>query len=332
MPASCLVKMNNIAKKPTNYINAVCKSKEQKLLGAERLNRMAEASSLEEAFAILRENNFFGGEISCSASEFTSLIANEQKRLNQFLLEYAPNDECKIFCLSSLDFYNAEVLVKCEFNKLDHSKFIGLEGLYTLQQLKDELLKGNGNFPKELVGAVNESKNALENGFGGMTVGGIFSKALYAYLLRVIHTDYLKQIIKKEIDLLNLSIALRCEDAQTANSLYISGSLSMECFSALIKRDESAVNSLIAPYLRDLAIKCIRLCKEGKPLIELERKLSSIGADRMIAERYTELSGSNPFILYYYRRKNEIICARMVLTGKQNGLDPEQIKRRMVSV
>ena len=118
-----------------------------------------------------------------------------------------------------------------------------------------------------------------------------------------------------------------------ANQFFMAGgNLSKQCFLAVFNRDESAVSGLIAPYLKDLALECIKSVNDNKPLVLLEQRLASIGADRMIANRYTELSNTNPFILYYYRRKNEIICARMILTGKQNNLDSEQIKRRMVSV
>ena len=50
----------------------------------------------------------------------------------------------------------------------------------------------------------------------------------------------------------------------------------------------------------------------------------------MIANRYLENMGTNPFVLYYLKRKNEIACARTILTGKANGLDSEQIKRRII--
>ena len=96
LPVNCLVKMNN-NKKNTNYITAVCKSNENKLLGAERLRRMAEANSLQESFAILRENTYFGGEGDYSYNDFALLLKNEEKRLNDFVKEYLPDEECKCF-------------------------------------------------------------------------------------------------------------------------------------------------------------------------------------------------------------------------------------------
>ena len=331
LPVNCLVKMNN-NKKNTNYITAVCKSNENKLLGAERLRRMAEASSLQESFAILRENTYFGGEGDYSYNDFALLLKNEEKRLNDFVKEYLPDEECKCFCLYPDDFYNAEVLVKCEHLKLSPEKFLGQEGAFSVEQL-EELLKGQGKFPLELKRAVVDAKKALENGFGGMSVGKIFSKALYACLLRSVKSKYLKQLIKQEIDILNLSIALRCDSYDFAKDFFISGTtLSTECLKAVCEKNESAVKALIPQHLSDIALESIRVAKDGKAFVSLEKKAGSLKVERMLEKRYEEIEGNNPFILYYCLRKNEIACVRTVLTGKQNGLDGDLIKLRMVTV
>jgi vacuolar-type H+-ATPase subunit C/Vma6 len=52
----------------------------------------------------------------------------------------------------------------------------------------------------------------------------------------------------------------------------------------------------------------------------------------MIDGRYTENGGTYPFMLYYFKRKNEIACVRTVLTGKANGLLSDEIKRRLITV
>jgi len=319
--------------KTVEYVNAVCKSNEQKLLGAERLRRMAESSSLEECFAILRENTFFGGEGEYLASDFAKLLQNEELRLINFIKEYAPNRECELFCLSHYDFYNAEVLVKCEFNKIPCDKFIGAEGIYSVEQLKNQLLQGKGDFCKELVGAVNDSRKALSEGFGGMSVGTIFKKAYFKALLKNVKTAYIKEIIKDRIDALNVLSCLRSENFDMAKGFFIEGgNLSKQCYKAISERNESAVKALIPPHLREITLRAMAVADRGEALIEFERNADSLGAQRMIDNRYFELDGTNPFILYYYRRKNEIQCARTVLTGKQNSLDAELIKLRMITV
>lgn len=324
--------MNNI-KKNTNFINAVCKSNEQKLLGAERLRRMAEANNLFESFAILRENTYFGGEGDYSCENFALLLKNEEKRLCEFVKEYAPDSESKYFCLYPNDFYNAEVLVKCEFTHLNPEKFLGEEGVFSVQELKEELLLGKGNFPKDLKNAVTLSREALGNGLGGMSVGAIFTKALYKTLLGCVKSKYLKDMVKTEIDLINISVALRSENYDFAKDFFVDGStLTTDCLKALCLKDEKAVNALIPAHLKQITMQSLSLAKQGKALVALENYLGSASAKRMLDNRYLELEGNNPFILYYCLRKNEIVCVRTVLTGKQNGLDGELIKLRMVTV
>lgn len=324
--------MNNV-KKNTNYITAVCKSYENKLLGADRLRRMAEAKSLEDSFAILRENTFFGGEADYSCDDFALLLKNEEQRLIDFVKEYAPDKECECFCLYPYDFYNAEVLVKCEFLKLDADKFIGHEGAFSIESLKTELLSGKGKFPSELKKATLDAKNALTNGCGGMVIGSIFTKALYKCLLNSVKSKYLRQIVEKEIDMKNVSIALRCESYDFAKEFFIEKTtLSTDCLKAVCKRDESAVNQLIPDYLKEITLESLRAASKGYALVSLENEISGFRLKRMLEKRYEEIEGNNPFILYYCLRENEIACVRMILTGKKNGLDDDSIKLRIVTV
>ena len=91
------------------------------------------------------------------------------------------------------------------------------------------------------------------------------------------------------------------------------------------------INLFEGHWIKDLALLGVDAVANGKPIVDLERQLSSLEAQRMIDGRYVEQSGTYPFMLYYFKRKNEIACVRTILTGKANGLDGEQIKRRLIT-
>ncbi len=324
----------NKKRKDVIFITGVCKSSETKLLGKERLNRMAEAKSLADAFSCVKETPFGGGEF-CEAEDFESLIAKEQILLCDFVREYAPSDEIENFCLAPLDFYNAEVAVKCDFLHLDAQKYFDAQGLYSYRQISEIVSGLNKNVIPELICAVEESKTQLTKGAGGMKTGNIFALKKYEYLLRITKNDYLSDIVKRQIDALNISVALRCDDYESAKQQIIPvGNIDDKRLNALVSLKKEEIEKAFASNseLKNLALGAVSAKLKGEPFVSLEREYLSYGAQRMIDSRFTEQSGTKPFMLYYFKRKNEIACVRTILTGKANGLEPERIKQRILSV
>lgn len=321
-------------RKTIEFINAVCASRTKKLVSSERLRRMAEAESLQVAFDILRESAF-GGEATYSYRDYEKLIESEENLLCEFVKEYAPSDEIENYCLVPNDFYNAEVMLKSKLSNLDYNNYVQSLGIFSLKQLED-LVEGSNDkvYPKELVKAVQEGKVAFEKGGGGMAIGAIFAREKYAYLKRIVKTGYLKDLLVKKIDCVNLCVALRAGSEELAFAQFIGGgSLTEDQLKALISLDLNKIKAQFENHhLKEVALQSVNAISKGQPLVETERFIASIEAERLIAGRYTEQTGTYPFTLYYFKRKNEIACVRTLLTGKANGLDAEQIKRRLVTV
>ena len=318
--------------KSIDYINSICKYREQKLLGRERIMRMAEAENLQNAFDILCESDFGGDKLSLNFNDYERLILAEELLLCDFVKEFAPTKEIEKYCLHSYDFYNAEVIVKGEFIGQDYSSFLTVEGLFSINQLTTAIKEDNlSALPEELARAIINSKQALNDGKGGMVVGTIFLKEKTKYLDWILNSSYLREIFTAECMLINIAICLRAKRVEIASEQILPCTkISDAQIKALCEANEE-VKKLFERYpFKEVVLKAVACIKAGKPLVELENYISSFGASRMIANRYLENMGTNPFVLYYLKRKNEIACARTILTGKANGLDSEQIKRRII--
>ncbi len=322
-------------RKNIEFINATCASRTVKLIGSERMRRMLESESLQSAFEILRESSF-GGDVTFSYQEYEKVIEREEELLCEFVKEYAPSDELEYFCLIEKDFYNLEVMLKCNALKLDSQRYTQTAGVFSIEQLTC-ILKGEKTdvkFPKELIFAAVEGAKLLDSGEGGMALGALFTRKKYAFLKRTVKTDYLKKFLNKKIDGVNLCTLLRSDNAELAKSQIIEGgSLTDKHIEVLLNRDKDAIATLFAnSWLKDIAISGVKNANRGEPLIEVERFLSSVEIESLNEGRYTQNDGTYPFSLYYFKRKNEIACVRTILTGKANGLEAEQIKRRLITV
>ena len=354
--ARFLTKMNDKKRKDPIYITATCKAREKGMVGEERLKRMVESQSLADALGVLRESAFGSGETvegNASGYDYESLIKREQKKFVEFVKEYAPDDGCEQFFLLPYDFYNAEIAVKCDALGLDESKYASTEGEFTLEQIialvKGERAVRGVDFPKELAEAVAEASGKLKRGaLDGAGVNSLFTRKKYECLLRVCGKDYLRAILKKQINATDISVCLRSSDRKTAESMLIGKYLSEKGgktagktsdyltdgqITSLIEKDEAkAAKAFSDSDLKALALSAVNSAKSGEPLSALERETGSFGAKKMLENKYTELNGERPFVLYCFCKRNEIACVRTALTGKANGLDPARIERMLLAM
>lgn len=331
----------NKTKKSITYITAACKAAENSLLGKDRIKRMTEAASEKEALSVLKESAF-GGE---SSGDADALIRSEERRTLDFAREYAPDEACLAFCLLPYDFYNAEAVVKSIYNGYPAEKYVGENGLFTVEELvaaakgeslkKGEVSKESGEdareMPKELINAIGQAQAALENGGNGVVTGTIMKRAEYAAMLRLCKHGYLKEMLVAKLDAINVSVCLRAGNEEVAKSQLISGgSLTSAQIAALCQKDEKAVLAAFSGSpMKEVVLKSLKASTEGKPLVELEKEINGAAAKRMYDGRYTEQSGTMPYTAYVLRRLYEIACVRTILSGKTNGLDGERIAERL---
>lgn len=325
----------NKTKKNVTYITATCKAAENKLLGSDRIRRMADSATEKEAYAVLRETSFGGGIDSIDSED---IIKAEERLLLDFVREYVPDESCLAFCLLPYDFYNAEVVTKCLYTGNDVAKFVGTEGLFTVEELINAASSSVGDvrtdIPRELISAMREARAALVDGKNGVVTGAIFKKAEYACLLDKCKHAYIREMLVDKIDAINVSVCLRSENFSVAAAQTIGGgTLTEKQIEALCLKDEKEVSAAFAnSKMKDVVVSSVRAAKDFKPLVDLEKEINCGAAKRAYDGRYTEQSGTLPFTAYFLRRLYEITCVRIILSGKTNGLDGTLISKRLKSL
>ena len=116
------------------FANARAAALSVRLPGAERLNRMADCSSAEDAVKILQEAGFGEGAAS---SDPETLIAAEERSFAAFVRDAAPDGRVARFLLARWDFANAEAVMRAKYLKRDAKTMAGTEGVYPLALLEE---------------------------------------------------------------------------------------------------------------------------------------------------------------------------------------------------
>lgn len=300
------------------YTNGVIAVKEHALLG-ERVTRLA-ALSREEALRTLTESGFGSG---AAGTDGESLCAAEERSLDGFIREYAPNRGALLYLLAPRDYHNAKALVKARLAGVSAEPMLAPEGLCSVEELTAALGGEPSAADGELLGAVRECLETED--IDGLTVGTVFDRALFARLARGCR-GILRKLLAGRADRTNILTALRARDGEQVLPV-AGGGLKEEALGRVRSGDFSSLKGELSAFARS----AWRAREEGRPFTEAERELAFYEAERFAARKY-DLERSEPFLYYVFRRRAEIENVRIVLVCLGAGVAEGEIRRRLRAV
>ena len=314
------------------FANARAVAEENGLLGIDRLNRMADAASPEEAFKVLSEVNF-GEGVAADASDYERAVEAEERKLALFIREVSPDEKLKIFLLAENDYHNAEAIVRAKYLKIDFSPMLTAEGLYTSEYLKDKIFADDyKSFSPVLAEALLTADNLFVSmKADGKTLSALFRCALYKELAAAAKTDKtLSAIFSAKADAANIAVALRarnifeCEQMRVTGGTLTDSELKFLCDenaeSIKEKFRYSALKAFIDRAAEDLA--------KNRPLSDFEKYADGYALALLKKEKYSD-EGYRPFLRYCYYKRAEIKNVRIIMSCLVNGIDGGFIKERI---
>ena len=312
----------------TLYTNGVIAVKEKSLLG-ERILRLCEMTA-EEAFRTLVEAGFGTGAEAEGAQDSELLCAAEEKALDEFIRAYAPTEKELKYLLSPRDFHNAKALLKAEKLGISAENLLAPEGTVSLTELSKAIEERKfDSLGKNLGGAVKTALEAEE--LTGVEIGAIFDKALFRNQSEISGKfGALKKMVCAKADMTNILTAMRADEQEFAEKLYVGGGkLTAKQLSGIFESDrEKAAHALDGTAYKEFYSLLLSAKSKGLPFTEAEKRLESFEAE-YFAERKYELERREPFLYYVFCRRAEIVNVRIVLVCLNAGLKEQDIRRRL---
>lgn len=312
------------------FSNARAVSQENYLLGKDRLNRMIDCETAEEAYKILLESGFGNGTVG-SCADFENLISAEMQKFRSFLDETCVNGAFKSFLLIKNDYHNAEAFIRSKYLNVRAEDFTVQDGLIEKSVLKGYILSDKyDSLPKSLKTALINIDEAFVSGnASGFFVSSEIKKALYSEYKKICKGD-LKKILEVKADAVNIGAVLRSDNYEQAKKNFVcGGSVSEVTLKKLSEAPEEQLKSLVKDIKSELDIlSAVEDVIMGKPLTELEREADGYALKYFKKFKYSA-DGDYPYMLYCYYKLNEIENVRIIMVGLLNGIDKNEIKRRL---
>ena len=306
------------------YQNAKIKSKEALLLGEERLQRVSDAASLEEATRLLTEAGY-----PAAATPDEMLLAAEREASLLFKSSVAEGYGLELFLIEE-DYHNAKVAAKAHYFGGSKEGYKP-EGLLTHSSLEEALEKGEYRDLPALMAEVfaDLDKAKGKESLYPSDVDASLDKALFTEIKG--RYDSAAKVFRRYFDLAadlkNISVAYRAGRAalsrEKAERMFLPcGTLSAADLLKIREFGEEAAEKVASLTVKGALAKL----KEGT--VAYEKYMDDALLAILKKERYDMFSPA-PIAGFYIGKTREIKNVRLILARIANGVDKETVKARM---
>jgi len=327
----------------TSYAYAVGRIKvlENKLLSRDKIDRMLEAPSAEEAIKVLAENEYGQGQDMANPHDYEKLLSAELEKTYQLINTITPNKAITDLFLLRYDIHNLKVLLKARFLGNEQDQFLAGIGSIPVADLKNAVLNQDyENLPPFLARALTELEEALSLKFDPMKIDLFLDRAYYDWVFTVCNKGrnaFLRQLFIKRVDLTNIETMFRVrkigEGFEFLKKLLIPhGSFDFSFFSAAMDQtpEEFLQAMKNSEYAKVLTAGIQDFIKTGS-LTLYERLMDDYIMGFLKSHKYNPL-GIEPVIGYLLAKENEIKLVRMIMVGKINRIPNDRIRERLRDV
>lgn len=311
------------------YANARVNATIGSMLTFERFQRLIDCKNNDEAVKLLNEFGFDGDKLE-------KIFINKADLIYSYIQEASPIESVTDCFLKKHDYYNAKFIVKCKYLHID----VDFSLLYKtsnidVQKLKDYIYADNyTSLPEPLSDALKEIDLIFSQGkHSSKLIDCLLTKAMYKDILLNVKNHLILNVFKTEIDLANLSTAIRIKinniDKKAFDEEFIiSGKLSKEELNKIINSTDNLFSGVDLGEYNFIKKAVENDLEKGVNLTEFEKVSDNYIINIFKPYKY-DTESEMLFYGYIYGLNFELKNVKIVCGGVRAGLDKQIIKERM---
>lgn len=317
------------------FLSTMLRARSKSFLTDEVTDRMLASGSFEEAAGILAELGWPDLSETDSAG-IDAALSSRREELFEELAHYVPNIELIDLYRLPYDYHNAKAVIKAAAMGLDSDKLMSGAGRVRPEKLKQAFLTEDYRFIPSVLGkAVFEAREMLSKSGNPQLSDFILDEACYremSVIAEKLGSRFLKDYVRLCIDSANLKACVRCSrmkrDTEFLRSVLIpGGSLDRNRLAASVAGGDGIAAAFAGTAMREAAVLGTAAAHGGR-LTEFELKCDNTVIAFM---RNARMHGFGPEAVagFVGAAENDIISARIILTGLLSGLSAEHIRERL---
>ena len=320
---------------------------EKRILSNDNIERIAEASTLEETLRLLAQNSEYDFSQISSSVEAEKIIQQGMIELYAAMYKLAGEKNRAVIDLAACkyDFHNLKVVLKARNNEAAkaiaqdlYSPISNLDMDYITEYLEGEISEVDvQKLPEYAKMALSRAQEAYEGSKDpqdiDITIDHIMFEHLFA-LADIVDSEFIKQYIRLSIDYYNVKTLLRVKNMNKGSRFLgaslIAGGIVERSFllANYDKTPDALAGILFYKHFGNTVLNGVEYYNRTENYSDLER----IFDNQLMAHiKNSKLIAFGPEILFSYliSRENEARQIRILVAGKQNQLPNDTLKERL---
>lgn len=311
---------------------------ELKLLGKQRMERLAEAKDVGECMRLLADTAYGEHLEEIEEVGHEIFLRNEEARVLELVDSLSLDEALSDVLRLEYDFNNLKVLLRESFSGRDLSVLYMDLGKYPVLEIK-ELMEGET--PERIPAPLNEAAARGVAAWNGTSdpaeVDTAVDGVMFGHFLKVASehmVPYLRALMEVKTDLANIRTFLRAryielEPRGLERLLYPGGSVKIETFTAAFQLpiEEVLARFHFSPYRPVIEKGWAALASENS-FVPLEREIDNYVVSFLKLSKYFTF-GFEIVMAYALMKKNEIKTLRLILAAGEKDMPAESIKERI---
>ncbi len=329
--------MTKMKVKDTDYLflSTRIRAMEGRLLSQERMDRMLEARSAEDAAKVLSECG--GPELNAlSPDGIDAALAAERERVFADLAFSAPEPEILDVFRVRYDYLNAKVLLMAEAVGAQSEGLLVDAGRVGAKDLEEAIRSGElRSVPGELRHAVEQAREVLGASGDPQLADFILDRAYFADMAQIARdsgSEFLQGYVRLSVDTANLRAAVRTlrmgKNAEFLKGVLVPGGEVAEGRILSAVTAGAALQELYARTPRAEAAETGAAAVAGGGLTKFEKQCDDALGHYLAGAKFVPF-GQAPVIGYLCAKETELTNLRVILSGRLAGLEADTIRERL---
>jgi len=320
------------------FVTAFIRGKEKYLLSQEKVERMLDSKTPDDALKVLYELHYGEGLEDTPAAEFEKLLVLELQKAYDTVMSLAPEKEYFTHFLYPNDYHNIKVLLKAEFSNAPAEELLIGAGTIPVAELV-ELVQSRNYFGMraEMAKGIQEAVEAFGTTQDPQVIDLILDKACYRDInieISKLNNDFISKYIALKIDTVNLKSFIRAKEMNKSwdffSKIYIAGGKVPErlFINGYDETPEQFADRLLAYDFQPLLYESAAMLKETGRFTALEKLCDNFIMDYIKQSKYIAF-GVEPLAGYLAAKESEVKTVRIIMAGKLAGIPTELIRERV---
>ncbi len=317
--------------KDTAYAFSVAKIRaiENSLLTSSDTELLISAKSIDDCMRILADKGYGDGE---TQTNFNLLLKQEMEKTWAVINEIAPDPGIFDMLLYKNDYHNLKVILKATVANTEYDDMLMSPTTVDVGLIKQAVEEGN--FEKLSPDFAETAKTAYHkimrenNAQGAAMTADKASIEAMCKAAEASHNDFFKEVANLTADCINVKTALRCaiigKDMNFAGeALANAGTIDVNALAIAAGTDLNTLKEFIQSTSLSEGLEAF---ESGFSVFE---KWCDDKIMQLVMKAKYKAFGPDPLLAYIYAKETEIKALHIILTGKMNKLEDEEIRRRL---